>query len=107
MAGSVFKHKGFHRDSDGFRNARGECRPLYPAAFAPLFEGPVFDDKVPTGSYFHYLHHRYFHCNFGESTLPLDKWFGSYDSGVPETDESEEEALPASGVEPPEEPCPP
>lgn len=37
--------------------------------------------KVPTGSYFHYLHHRYFECNYGESTLPLDKWFGTFHDG--------------------------
>jgi sterol desaturase/sphingolipid hydroxylase (fatty acid hydroxylase superfamily) len=30
------------------------------------------------GSYFHYLHHRYINCNFGESTLPLDKLFGTF-----------------------------
>jgi sterol desaturase/sphingolipid hydroxylase (fatty acid hydroxylase superfamily) len=75
---------------------------LTPAGSHHGFEGPVFDDKVPTGSYFHYLHHRYFNCNFGEATLPLDKWFGSYDSGVPET-QAGEEPLPASGDEPPEE----
>jgi len=48
------------------------------------FEGPVADDKWPTGSYFHYLHHRYFECNYGESTIPLDKWFGTFRDGTPE-----------------------
>jgi sterol desaturase/sphingolipid hydroxylase (fatty acid hydroxylase superfamily) len=42
------------------------------------FEGPIFKGKVPTGSYFHYLHHRYFNCNFGETTLPLDRIFGTF-----------------------------
>lgn len=47
------------------------------------FEGPVLKDKVPSGSYFHYLHHRYFECNYGESTLPFDKWFGTFRDGLP------------------------
>jgi len=62
---------------------------LTPAGSHHGFEGPIFKDKLPTGSYFHYLHHRYFNCNFGETTLPLDKWFGSFDDGLPK-DESVE-----------------
>ena len=59
------------------------------AAFCPAdshhgFEGPIFKGKVPTGSYFHYLHHRYFECNYGESTLPLDKLFGTFRDGLPD-----------------------
>lgn len=46
------------------------------------FEGPVVKGKVAIGSYFHYLHHRYFECNYGESVLPLDKWFGTYRDGT-------------------------
>lgn len=42
------------------------------------FEGPLFDGKVPTGSYFHYLHHRFFTCNYGETALPLDRYFGTF-----------------------------
>jgi sterol desaturase/sphingolipid hydroxylase (fatty acid hydroxylase superfamily) len=48
------------------------------------FEGPIIQGKVPTGSYFHYLHHRYFECNYGESTLPLDRWFGTFRDGLPD-----------------------
>jgi len=51
---------------------------LTPAAGHSGFEGPVFRGKVPTGSYFHYLHHRFFNCNYGESTWPLDRWFGTF-----------------------------
>ena len=36
--------------------------------------GPVLAD-------FHYLHHRYFECNYGEATIPLDKWFGTFRDG--------------------------
>ena len=49
---------------------------LTPAGGHHGFEGPVLNGKLPTGSYFHYLHHRYYICNFGEATLPLDKCFG-------------------------------
>ena len=33
------------------------------------------------GDYFHWLHHRYFEGNYGELTVPLDKWFGTYRDG--------------------------
>ena len=39
---------------------------------------------VGHGSYFHYLHHRYFDCNYGGPTLPLDDWFGSFHDGTAE-----------------------
>ena len=35
------------------------------------------------GGYFHYLHHRYFDCNYGNEGVPLDKWFGSLHDGSP------------------------
>ena len=37
---------------------------------------------LPCASYFHYLHHKYFECNYGELTIPLDKWFGSFHDGT-------------------------
>ncbi len=38
--------------------------------------------------YFHHLHHRYFECNYGgDGTVPLDKWFGSWHDGTPESHE--------------------
>jgi len=57
---------------------------LGPACGHHGFEGPILEGKWPTGSYFHYLHHRYFECNYGEATLPLDKWFGTFRDGLPE-----------------------
>jgi sterol desaturase/sphingolipid hydroxylase (fatty acid hydroxylase superfamily) len=47
--------------------------------------------KLPTGALFHYLHHRYFDCNYGETSVPLDKWFGTYNDGTP--------AAPTNGVQ--------
>jgi sterol desaturase/sphingolipid hydroxylase (fatty acid hydroxylase superfamily) len=61
---------------------------LQHAALAPAcghhgFEGPLLEELWPTGSYFHYLHHRYFECNYGEAGIPLDKWFGTFRDGLP------------------------
>lgn len=57
---------------------------LTPSAGHHGFHGPC--DALPgplncTGSYFHYLHHRYFECNYGEATIPLDRWFGTFRDG--------------------------
>ena len=57
---------------------------LAPADSHHGFEGPIIRDKVPTGSYFHYLHHRYFECNYGGLVFPLDRWFGTFQDGLPE-----------------------
>lgn len=61
---------------------------LTPAGGHHGFEGPILDGKVPTGSYFHYLHHRYYRYNFGECLIPLDKWFGTFHDGSFDTDPS-------------------
>lgn len=38
--------------------------------------------------YFHFLHHRYFECNYGgDGTVPLDKWFGTWHDGTHESHE--------------------
>jgi sterol desaturase/sphingolipid hydroxylase (fatty acid hydroxylase superfamily) len=52
-------------------------------AFAPAtghhgFEKPLAEKTLPSGSYFHYVHHRIFTVNFGGEELPLDRWFGTY-----------------------------
>ncbi len=54
---------------------------LTPAGGHHGFEGPLFDGKLPTGSYFHFLHHMMFECNYGEATIPLDQWFGTFCDG--------------------------
>ncbi len=54
---------------------------LTPADSHSGFEGEVAADTLDFGSYFHYLHHRHFDCNYGEATIPLDKWFGSFQDG--------------------------
>jgi len=62
---------------------------LQHAALAPAhshhgFEGPILKEKVATGSYFHYLHHRHFECNYGSSVMPFDKMFGTFRDGMPD-----------------------
>ena len=37
-----------------------------------------------TGGYNHYLHHKYFECNYADGALPLDKWFGTFHDGSDE-----------------------
>jgi sterol desaturase/sphingolipid hydroxylase (fatty acid hydroxylase superfamily) len=38
--------------------------------------------EIEGGSYFHYLHHKYFECNYGGSLAPLDKWFDTFHDGT-------------------------
>ena len=40
---------------------------------------------VRNPNYFHYLHHRYFECNYGgDGSVPIDRWFGSFHDGSDE-----------------------
>jgi len=52
------------------------------------FDELVFSDEtaLKKEKLMHYLHHRYHTVNFGESAVPLDKWFGSFHDGTPEAD---------------------
>jgi len=58
---------------------------LSPAQGHSGFERVVLADgvSVKTGDYFHYLHHKYFECNYGaDGGVPLDEWFGSFNDGT-------------------------
>jgi len=64
---------------------------IHIAAFSPALGHSGFDKLligrrlgVDSGNYFHYLHHRYFECNYGGSVAPLDKLFGTFHDGSPE-----------------------
>lgn len=48
------------------------------------FEAVELSDKsgIAVGSFFHQLHHRYFECNYGNSEIPMDKWFASFHDGT-------------------------
>ena len=49
--------------------------------------------EVDGGTYFHYLHHKYFECNYGGSLAPLDKWFGTFHDGTDEATAKMKERL--------------
>jgi sterol desaturase/sphingolipid hydroxylase (fatty acid hydroxylase superfamily) len=61
------------------------------AAFYPALGHCGFDTLkigerlgIDGGGYFHYLHHKYFECNYGGSLAPLDKLFGTFHDGTDE-----------------------
>jgi sterol desaturase/sphingolipid hydroxylase (fatty acid hydroxylase superfamily) len=41
----------------------------------------VGKDAVDTECYAHYLHHKYFECNYADGAIPLDRWFGTFHDG--------------------------
>jgi len=45
------------------------------------------DVGIESNSYFHYLHHKYFECNYGGSLAPFDQLFGTFHDGSPEAQE--------------------
>lgn len=54
-------------------------------ALTPAHSHTGFQGRIlgiwPVGSYFHYLHHKHVGCNFGEATIPWDKWLGRFYDG--------------------------
>ena len=42
------------------------------------------ESGLANSNFFHYLHHRFFTVNYGNESVPLDKWFGSFHDGSPE-----------------------
>ena len=49
------------------------------------FDKIVVKGKVEFPSdYFHYLHHRHFECNYGNTLFPADRWFGTFHDGSPQ-----------------------
>ncbi len=43
------------------------------------------DKSMDISYYAHYLHHKYFEVNYADGMVPLDKWFGSFHDGSPES----------------------
>lgn len=39
---------------------------------------------IESNNHFHYLHHRYFECNYGSSLAPMDQLFGTFHDGSDE-----------------------
>jgi len=46
------------------------------------------ETAIDSYSYDHYLHHKYFECNYAAGVIPLDKWFGTFHDGSPEAQET-------------------
>ena len=68
-------HALFHMQQASFSPAQGHAG----------FETVVLHDgvKVKTGDYFHYLHHKYFECNYGgDGPVNVDRWFGTFHDGT-------------------------
>ena len=71
-------HAIFHLQQTGLAPALGHC------GFDKLLTRR--GAKIHLGTrYYHYLHHRYFECNYGgDGTVPMDKWFGTFHDGSTE-----------------------
>lgn len=71
---------------------------LFHLLHAGLSPAPVHTgfDRIKLGSersfdtegYAHYLHHKYFECNYADGALPIDKWFGTFHDGSEEAQEA-------------------
>ncbi len=66
---------------------------LVHAALAPApghagFDKVMLSDgtAVDTHSYEHYLHHKFFECNYADGVVPIDKWFGTFHDGSKEAE---------------------
>jgi sterol desaturase/sphingolipid hydroxylase (fatty acid hydroxylase superfamily) len=46
------------------------------------------EGAVDTHCFAHYLHHKYFECNYADGAIPLDKWFGTFHDGTDEAHEA-------------------
>ena len=68
-------HALFHIQHASFTPAQGHAG----------FETVVLHEgaEVKTNDFFHYLHHKYFECNYGgDGPVVLDKWFGTFHDGT-------------------------
>jgi sterol desaturase/sphingolipid hydroxylase (fatty acid hydroxylase superfamily) len=66
-------HVLFHLLATGLGPAKGHAG----------FDRLQLNDRhaMPLHTQMHYLHHKYFECNYGDGPLPLDKWAGTFHDG--------------------------
>jgi sterol desaturase/sphingolipid hydroxylase (fatty acid hydroxylase superfamily) len=57
-------------------------------------ENSAFD----TFCYDHYLHHKHFECNYSDGVIPIDRWFGTFHDGSPESEERLQQRLQARAL---------
>ena len=69
-------HALFHLLHAGLSPAHGH------AGFDRIVVGR--NGAIATHCYAHYLHHKYFECNYADGAIPLDRWFGSFHDGSEE-----------------------
>jgi len=43
---------------------------------------------IDSNNYFHYLHHKYFECNYGSTLAPMDQLFGTFHDGSDEAQQA-------------------
>ena len=67
---------------------------LFHAGIAPAFHGHIGFEKIQIGkiginthTQAHYLHHKYFECNYADGAVPLDKYFCTFHDGSKEAQE--------------------
>ena len=69
----------------------GQFTPLHAQQVHKGFDQLVVNKNnltiIPSASYLHYLHHKYFECNYEEVTIPLDEWFDTFYNGTKESHE--------------------
>eukprot|EP01084_Bolivina_argentea_P169356 293599_1 len=54
----------------------------YHSTITPLRGHDCYDfPGTGQSSYFHYLHHKYFNCNYGTEAVPMDKLFNTFQDG--------------------------
>ena len=67
---------------------------LFHAGITPAFHGHIGIEKIQIGKISintstqpHYLHHKFFECNYADGSVPLDKYFGTLHDGSEEAQE--------------------
>ena len=60
---------------------------IYPITGHLGYEKLIIDgkEKFDFDGYFHYLHHKFFECNYGTGVIALDKLFGTFHDGSKES----------------------
>lgn len=76
----------FHAMYHGLVSALGPARGH--AGFEKLVVG---SSLVPIKCHQHYLHHKFFECNYGDGPVPIDRWMGTFHDGSPESQSAMEE----------------
>jgi sterol desaturase/sphingolipid hydroxylase (fatty acid hydroxylase superfamily) len=63
---------------------------LSPAPAHSGFDKTVIGQRlaIDNDGYAHYLHHKYFECNYADGAVPIDRWFGTFHDGSEEAHEA-------------------